>query len=148
MKNALGCRLFVLLLSCVLLFTLSVSVACAEEHVTNSSENIIMRKPVTSTKSGSVSASVNNEYIEGNFYANYSVKFTASGGAYTINSCTVTYDYFAGHILGDLVRPTITYSSNGAGKITVRFTFQVKTTLGNVTQYSERMTATGTITLY
>ena len=147
MKNALGRKVFALLLSCMLLLGLSIPVACAEKNDTSFSENVILRAPVTRTKSGSVSASTNNEWIQGTFYADYSVNYTVSGGMYTINSCTVTYDYFAGYIRGDLVKPTMSYSSNGAGKLTIKFSFQVKTTIGDVTQYSEKMTASGTVSL-
>lgn len=111
------------------------------------SDASIARKPVTLSKSGIASCNISNEYVQGTFYANYDVRYTVSGGLYTLNSCTVTYDYYTGYVRGDLLQPTVSYSDNGDGKLHITFSYQVKYEQNGITYYSPRKSATTTVSL-
>lgn len=96
---------------------------------------------------GTVSAQCVNEFVNGKFYATYMVNYTVTNGVFSVSSCTVEYDYFSGLVKGDLLKPTVSYSVNSRGVLTVTFKFQIKYQKGDVTYYSERMTTTGSVQL-
>lgn len=85
--------------------------------------------------------------IQGTFYVNYTVKYTVSGGIYTVGSFTVTYDYFTGWIRGDLYQRSATYSSDLSGKLTITVSYQVKYQENGITYYSPRGYASTTVSL-
>lgn len=128
--------------------TLSCQYACAEEIIVSAINDApVVRKPVALTKTGTAACPVNNDMIQGTFYVNYTVKYTVSGGIYTVGSCTVTYDYFTGWIRGDLYQPSATYSSDLSGNLTITVSYQVKYQENGITYYSPRGYASTTVSL-
>ncbi len=114
---------------------------------TNDSETTIQRKPSVLTKSGRASATAISNDIHGTFYANYNVKYTVSGGVYTENSCTVTYDCFTGSVRGDIYKPSVSYTFSSSGSLTIKFKYQIKAEINGVSVYTDWMTASTTISL-
>ena len=135
----------ILIFSC--LFSISIPQIAFADVTVFSEETPVVRKPVTLTKSGSAPCSFYNDYCQGTFFADYSIKYTVSGGGYTVNSCSVTYDYFTGYVRGDLYQPYVTYSTATNGTLSITFFFQVKYELNGLTYYTPRYNKTVTISL-
>lgn len=117
----------------------------AAKYVTD--EMPIKRKPVTITKTGVAACNVSNEFIQGTFYVNYTVKYTVSGGVYTVNSCVAEYDYFTGVIRGDLYQPSASYSWSASGTLSIQVAYQVKYEQNGLTYYTPRGYASTTVSL-
>lgn len=105
------------------------------------------RKPVSLRKTGVASLQVNNSFIEGTLYANYDVRYSVSGGMFTVSSCVAEYDYFTGYVRGDIYQPYVEWSASATGTLTITFYFQTKYEIKGVNYYSDRFHGSTVINL-